>query len=115
MPYPALVGGGVINRLGWDTVQEIDKAYLKARYRSVRLKNVRYLAIDEVYLGRKRKFITIAMDLESGHVIPVGKGKEASKGLWKRLKRHNAKMRIVGAIEPKYRHFCVFQIADGIP
>jgi len=33
---------------------------------SVSLSTVRYLALDEKYLGRKRKFITIAMDLESG-------------------------------------------------
>lgn len=75
--------------LSWDTVKEIDKAYLKERYRSVSLSTVRYLAIDEKYLGRKRKFITLAMDLESGRVIHVGqgKGKAALKGLWKRLKR----------------------------
>jgi transposase len=78
--------------LGWDTVKEIDKGYLKDKYRSVSLKDVRYIAIDEVYLGRKRKFITIAMDLESGRVIHVGKGKgkDALKGLWERLKRCNA-------------------------
>ncbi len=87
----------LLTGLSWDTVKEIDKAYLKVRYGSVSLKDVRYLAIDEVYLGRKRKFITIAMDLESGHVIHVGKGKgkEALKGLWKRLKRHNAKIHAV--------------------
>ena len=78
--------------LSWDTVKEIDKSYLKEKYQSVSLRDVRYIAIDEVYLGRKRKFITIAMDLESGRVIHVGKGKgkDALKRIWKRLKRHNA-------------------------
>jgi len=82
----------LLTGLSWDTVKDIDKAYLKGQYRSVSLQNVRYLALDEVYLGRKRKFITIAMDVESGHVIHVGKGKgkEALKGLWKRLKRCGA-------------------------
>lgn len=83
--------------LSWDTVKAIDKAYLKRRYQSVSLSTVRYLALDEKYLGRKRKFITIAMDLESGRVIHVGqgKGKTALKGLWKRLKRCNAKIKAV--------------------
>jgi len=78
--------------LNWDTVKDIDKGYLKEKYSSVSLRNVRYIAIDEVYLGRKRKFITIAMDLESGRVIHIGygKGKDALNGLWKRLKRSNA-------------------------
>ena len=78
--------------LNWDTVKDIDKGYLRDKYQAVSLKDVRYIAIDEVYLGRKRKFITIAMDLESGRVIHVcnGKGKDALKGLWRRLKRCNA-------------------------
>ena len=81
-----------LTSLSWDTVKEIDKSYLKDKYQSISLKDIRYIAIDEVYLGRKRKFITIAMDLESGRVIHVGKGKgkDALKRLWKRLKRHNA-------------------------
>jgi transposase len=78
--------------LSWDSVKDIDKGYLRQKYRSVSLKDVRYIAIDEVYLGRKRKFITIVMDLESGSVIHIGygKGKDALNGLWRRLKRSNA-------------------------
>lgn len=78
--------------LGWDTVKDIDKGYLRDKYRSVSLKGVRYIAIDEVYLGRKRKYITIVMDLESGSVIHIGrgKGKNALSGFWKRLKRSGA-------------------------
>ena len=39
--------------LSWDTVRDIDKSYLKDKYQSVSLASVRYIAIDEVYLGRK--------------------------------------------------------------
>jgi transposase len=83
--------------LSWDTVKDIDKEYLRGRYKSVSLTNIRYIAIDEVYLGRKRKYITIAMDLQNGRVIHVGKGKgkDALKGLWKRLKRSNANIQAV--------------------
>lgn len=78
--------------LGWDTVKEIDKKYLKDKYRNISLKEVHYIAIDEVYLGSKRKFITVVMDLQNGRVIHIGNGngKSALKGLWKRLKRCNA-------------------------
>lgn len=83
--------------LNWDTVKEIDKSYLRRKYRSFCLTKLRYIAIDEVYLGRKRKYITIVIDLETGRVIHVGKGKgkDALKGFWKRLKRSNAKVKAV--------------------
>ena len=83
--------------LSWDTVKEIDKSYLQQKYHGVSLAGVRYLALDEVYLGRKRKFITLVMDLETGRVIHIGqgKGKEALNGLWKRLKRCQAHIEAV--------------------
>ena len=81
----------------WDTVKDIDKKYSKKEYKSVSLKNIHYIAIEKIYLGRKRKYITIVMDLESGRIIHIGKGKgkDAIKGLWKRLKRSKAKIRAV--------------------
>ena len=83
--------------LGWDNVKEIHKRYLRRKYRSFNLKNVRYLAIDEVYLGKKRKYITIVLDLQTGRVIHVGqgKGKDALEGFWRRLKRSKAKIQAV--------------------
>jgi transposase len=81
--------------LSWDTVKEIDKSYLRRKYRSFCLTKLRYIAIDEIYLGRKRKYITIVIDLETGCVIHVGKGKgkDALKCFWARLKRSNAKIK----------------------
>jgi len=83
--------------LGWDTVKEIDKTWLRRQYGKIKWKQVRYLALDEVYLGKKRKVITIAMDLETGRVLHIGKGKgkDALKGLWRRLKRAKAKIQAV--------------------
>jgi transposase len=83
--------------LSWDTVKEIDKSWLHRKYRYISLKKLRYIAIDEVYLGRKRKYITIVMDLETGRVIHIGKGKgkDALKSFWKRLKRAKAKIRAI--------------------
>jgi transposase len=61
------------------------------------MKKVRHIAIDEIYLGKKRKFITIVLDLDTGRVIHIGqgKGKDALKGLWVRLKRSKAKIKAV--------------------
>jgi transposase len=83
--------------LGWDTVKEIHKRHLRRKYISLSLKKVRYLAVDEVYLGKKRKYITIVVDLQSGRVLHVGqgKGKEALEGFWKRLKRSKAEIQAV--------------------
>jgi transposase len=83
--------------LGWDTVKAIHKQYLRRKYTSMNLKSVRYLAIDEVYLGKKRKFITLVMDLESGRVLHIGqgKGKDALAGFWRRLKRSKAQIKAV--------------------
>ncbi|MFC1636964.1 ISL3 family transposase [Planctomycetota bacterium] len=83
--------------LGWDTVKEIHKRHLRRKYKSFNLKNVRYLGIDEVYLGKKRKYITIVLDLRTGRVIHMGrgKGKDALKGFWKRLRWSKAKIQAV--------------------
>lgn len=83
--------------LCWDTVKEIHKRHLRRKYKSFKLKKVRHIAIDEVYLGKKRKYITLVLDLVSGRVIHIGKGKgkDALKGFWGRLKRSKAKIEAV--------------------
>ena len=100
--------------LSWDTVKDIDKEYLRDKYKSVSLADVRDIAIDEVYLGRKRKYITIVMDLQSGRVIHVGKGKgkDALKGLWKRLKRCKAN---IEAVATDMASGYMAAVADNLP
>ena len=75
--------------LHWDTVKNIEKAWLKKKYRKIRLNEVSILGIDEVYLGKTLGYITIVRDLESGAVLYVGKGKgvDALKKFRKRIKR----------------------------
>ena len=83
--------------LGWDAVKEIHKRRLQKKRNIYKLKKVRHIAIDEVYLGKKRKFITIVLDLDTGRVLHIGKGKgkAALKGFWGRLKRSKAKIQAV--------------------
>ncbi|WP_146682259.1 ISL3 family transposase [Limihaloglobus sulfuriphilus] len=103
-----------ITGLSWDTVKDIHKEYLQKKYKSINLKTVRRIAIDEKYLGKKRKFITIVFDLDMGRVIHVGngKGKDALKGFWKRLKTSKAKIK---AVATDMASGYIFAVMDNLP
>ena len=78
--------------LHWETVKDIEKAYLAQKYAKVRLGDVRRMGIDEVYLDEKFGFITIVRDLESGAVLYIGQGKAgAALDPFKRRLRSKAK------------------------
>lgn len=83
--------------LHWETVKNIEKDWLAGKYRHVKLNDVQYLSIDEVYLGEKFGYITVVRDLISGSVLFVGKGKgaDALKKFRKRLKRKAGQIRAV--------------------
>jgi len=74
--------------LHWDIVKQIEKDHLREKFNTVDLSKVRYLGIDEVYLGRTLKFITVVRDLEQGDVLYIGKGKDTAslKGFEQLLK-----------------------------
>jgi transposase len=83
--------------LGWDTVKEIVKSDLARRYANIPLKGLKRLAIDELYLGKKMKFITLVIDLDTGRIVWVskGRGKEALKKFWRRLRLAKARVEAV--------------------
>jgi len=56
---------------------------------------VKLIAIDEISIRKGHTYITIVMDLESGAIIFVGKGKgqDALKPFWKRLSASKAKIK----------------------
>jgi transposase len=80
--------------LCWDTVKGIVQERLARDYGHIRLKDLRRLAIDEIYLGRKQKYLTLVMDQETGRIVWVGRGKggEALQPFWRRLKASGAKI-----------------------
>lgn len=82
--------------IGWDTVKEIQKRHLQRHYARPPLKHLREIAIDEIYVGRK-KFLTTVLDLRSGAVVFVGtgRGSEALEPFWKRLRASQAKVKAV--------------------
>lgn len=78
--------------VSWDLVKGIHKRYLQKRFAKPKLGDLTYIAIDEVCIGRPRKFLTVVLDLLTGAVVFVGdgKGREALKPFWKRLKASRA-------------------------
>ena len=83
--------------LHWEAVKNIEKAYLKRKYKRIRLKDVHVLGIDEVYLGKLMGFITVVRDLESGAVLHIGKGKgyEALVKFRKRISKQSKHIKAV--------------------
>ena len=86
-----------VTGLSWDTVKEIVKGALEKDYGHPRLKELRYLSIDEIYLGREKKFCTLVIDLESGRIVWVarGKGVEALRKFWRALRLSKARIAAV--------------------
>jgi transposase len=83
--------------VGWDTVKDIQKRDLSRRYAKPKLKHLRAIAIDEIAIGKGHRYLTVVMDLESGAVVFVGDGKgaDALKPFWKRLRPSGARIEAV--------------------
>ena len=83
--------------VSWDVVKEIQKRHLRRRFKRPRLRGLVEVAIDEVYLGKRHRFITLVLDLRTGAVVYVGKGKgaDALAGFWRRLRRSRSRIQAV--------------------
>src|SRR4051812_12096843 len=78
--------------VSWDVIKEIQKRDLGRRYAKPKLKHLRRIAIDEIAVAKGHRYLTVVMDLESGAVVFVGDGKgaDALKPFWKRLRPSQA-------------------------
>jgi transposase len=78
-------------------IRGIDKRYLKRNFGRPKLKRLKVLAIDEIYIGKAKKFLTIVIDWTTGAIVFVGEGKgeKALKSFWKRLQGSGAKIEAV--------------------
>jgi transposase len=83
--------------VSWDTIKDIQKRDLSRRYAKPKLKHLRRIAIDEIAVAKGHRYLTIVMDLESGAVVFVGDGKgaDALKPFWKRLRPSKAEIEAV--------------------
>ena len=80
--------------VSWDVVKDIQKRNLQEKYKRIPLHGLREIAIDEISIGRGHKYLTVVLDLDSGAVVFIGDGKgaDALRPFWKRLKRARAKI-----------------------
>jgi transposase len=91
--------------VSWDLIKELKKTHLRRHYRQPKLGHLTHLAIDELCIGRGHKYRTLVLDLDSGAIVFVGPGKgaEALKPFWRRLKSSRAKIRAVAVdLSPAY-------------
>ena len=91
--------------VSWDVIKDIQVRYLTKRYSKPRLKDLKLIAIDEISIGRRHRYLTVVLDLESGVVVYVGNGKgaDALSPFWKRLRCSGAKISAVAMdMSPAY-------------
>jgi transposase len=83
--------------VGWDLIKDIQKRDLSRRYAKPKLKHLRAIAIDEIAVASGHRYLTLVMDLDSGAVVFVGDGKgaDALKPFWKRLRPSGAQIEAV--------------------
>jgi transposase len=83
--------------VSWDTIKDIQARSLQRRFGKPKLHKLKEIAIDEIAIGKGHHYLTVVLNLQSGAVVFVGDGKgvEALKPFWKRLRRARAKIRAV--------------------
>ena len=81
----------------WDLIKQIQKSYLQKKYATLKVKDLRFIAIDEIASHKGHKYLTVVMDLETGAVIYVGEGRksESLDKLWKKLGRYKKNIQAV--------------------
>jgi transposase len=84
-------------KVGWDRIKGIEKRYLKRHFANPDLSGLKKIAIDEISVGKGHRYMTVVLDLASGAVVFVGKGKDgkALAPFWKRLKKSGAAIEAV--------------------
>lgn len=100
--------------VSWDIVKDIQKRYLTQRFSRPKLRGLRQIAIDEIYIGNGPRYLTIVLDLRSGAVVFVGDGKGADSLLpfWKRLKASKAEVKAVAIdMSPAY----IRAVTENVP
>ncbi len=92
--------------VSWDIVKDIQKRHLEKHYAKPALKEVRQVAIDEICIGRGRRFVTLVLDLDSGAILFVGQGKKAEslRPFWRRVRAAKAHIKAVAMdFSPAYQ------------
>ena len=59
--------------LDWKTVKAIHKEHLQARFSQGVEENPRLLAVDEISVKKRHRYLTVILNWETGHIVWVGK------------------------------------------
>lgn len=62
--------------MSWETVKNIDKKYLEAKFKNLDYGNLKHIAMDEIANKKGHDYLSIVMDLDTGRVIWVGEGRK---------------------------------------
>lgn len=86
-------------------VRDIEKRMLQRKYSRPQLRHLKQIAIDEISVGKGHRYVTVVLDLHSGAIVHVGDGKggDALKSFWRRLKASCARIEAVATdMSPAY-------------
>lgn len=100
--------------VSWDVIKDIQKRHLQRRFKHIRLKNLKQIAIDEISIGKGHRYLTVVLDLLRGAVVFIGEGKgaDALAPFWRRLRASGAKIKAVASdMSPAYG----LAIAENLP
>lgn len=62
--------------MSWETVKNIDKQNLEAKFKNIDYGNLKRLSIDEISNKKGHNYLSIVMNLDEGRVIWVGEGRK---------------------------------------
>jgi transposase len=61
--------------LDWKTVKNIDKAFLEEEFGETNYTGLKLLVIDEIAIRKGHRYVTVALDHDSGRIIWMGEGR----------------------------------------
>jgi transposase len=96
-------------------IRRIDQRYLERTFGKPRLRDLEIIAIDEIYVGKRNKYFTIVIDWKTGAIVFVGagKGEDALKPFWRRLRGSRARIRAVATDMSKAYYAAVLKNLPG--
>ena len=71
-----------VTELSWNTVRDIVQARLQKDYGHLPLRDLKLLSIDEIYVGQRKQYYTVVLDLESGRIVWVSRGRGKAALQW---------------------------------
>jgi transposase len=101
-------------QVSWDTVKDIQARSLQRRFGKPKLHKLKQIAIDEIAVGKGHHYLTVVLNLLTGAVVFVGDGKgaEALKPFWRRVRRARAK---IAAVATDLSAAYIRAVRDNLP